>query len=77
MGKFDNGVTEYTIANLDMNVYFPGREFKCRWCPFVRHNDGINRDKCALTEKILYSLEITGLNCPLKPINTIDAEELK
>ena len=76
MGRFDKGVTSYTFATAEIQVAFPEDEVKCKWCPFIRHYDSLERDKCALTEEILYSREITGYRCPLTIINKVDAEEL-
>lgn len=77
MGKFDKGVTSYTFAEATIQVAFPEDDVKCRWCPFLRHNDGLNRDKCGLTERILFSTEIIGHECPLTVINKVNLEELK
>lgn len=76
-GRFDKGVTYYTVANLDWNVFFPEDEVKCRWCPFLKHYDGMDRDKCGLTEEILVSKEIIGRMCPLVIINDVSEEEIK
>jgi hypothetical protein len=76
MGRFDKGVTSYTFAEATIQVAFPEDEVKCRWCPYIRHYDGIDRDKCALTEEILFSREIIGYKCPLTVINRVDVEEL-
>lgn len=78
MGKhFDGGVSYYTVADLSLQVHFPEDEVKCKWCPFLRHYDGLDRDKCQLTEEILVSKEITGVRCPLVVINEVKTEELK
>jgi hypothetical protein len=77
MAKFDRGVSYYTIADLSMQISFPEDEVKCKWCKFLKHYDGMNRDKCGLTDDILYSTELRGLNCPLVIINSINTEELK
>lgn len=77
MGKFDKGVTNYTIAECTINVSFPEDEIKCRWCPFMKHYDGIDRDKCGLTDDILFSKELRGINCPLTIINTVSEGDLK
>ena len=76
-GKFDRGVTSYTFAECTIQVAFPEQEVKCKWCPFVRHYDSLNRDKCAITENILYSTELIGFNCPLTVINNVKTEDLK
>ena len=77
MGRFDRGVTSYTFAETTIQIAFPEDEVKCKWCRFLRHYDGLDRDKCALTEDILYSKEIIGHNCPLTIINNVDVEDLK
>lgn len=76
MGKFDKGVTSYTFAETTIQICFPEDEVKCKWCPFIRHYDSIDRDKCDLTHEILFSREIIGQNCPLTILNTVKAEEL-
>ena len=65
MSKFDKGVSYYTTAKLSIEVHFPEDEVKCKWCPFLKHYDSIDRDKCGITQEILYSREITGQRCPL------------
>ena len=77
MSKFDKGVTSYTFAEATIQVCFPETEVKCKWCQFVKHYDSLDRDKCGLTEEILFSREIIGQNCPLTILNNVDAEELK
>lgn len=77
MGKFDKGVLYYTFAEYTIQIGFPEDEVKCKWCKFLRHYDGLNRDKCGLTEDILYSTELRGLNCPLTILNSVETEELK
>ena len=76
-GKFDKGVSYYTVAECDIQVNFPEDDVKCQWCPFLRHYDGINRDKCSLTEEILVSREIIGMKCPLTILNEAKAEDMK
>ena len=77
MGRFDKGVTSYTFAEVTVQVSFPEEEVKCQWCPFLKHYDTINRDRCELTNEILFSREIFGHNCPLTILNTVDAKELE
>lgn len=76
MGRFDKGVTSYTFASVEIQLAFPEDEMKCKWCKFLRHYDGIDRDKCLLTDEILFSREIRGYNCPLIILNTVKAEEM-
>lgn len=77
MGRFDRGVTSYTFATAEIQVAFPEDEVKCQWCPFLKHYDSINRDRCELTDEILFSRELIGQRCPLTIINQVNAEELK
>ena len=76
MGRFDKGVTSFTFASAEIQVAFPEDEVKCKWCKFLRHYDGIDRDKCSLTDDILFSREIIGFNCPLTILNTVKTEEI-
>ena len=76
MGKFDNGVSFYTFAETTIQIGFPEEDVKCKWCPFIKHYDSLGRDKCALTNDILYSKELRGHNCPLTILNDVKTEEL-
>lgn len=77
MGKFDKGVSSYTFATVEVEVTFPEDEVKCKWCPFTIHYDSLDRDKCSLTNEILFSREIIGHRCPLTIINRVQTEELE
>jgi hypothetical protein len=77
MARFDRGVTSYTFAEATIQVCFPEDEVKCKWCPFLKHYDSMDRDKCGLTEEILFSKEIIGQHCPLTILNTVEAKELE
>ena len=77
MGRFDRGVTSYTFAEATIQVAFPEDDVKCKWCPFIRHYDGLNRDNCSLTHDILFSTELIGQRCPLTVINNVKTEELE
>lgn len=76
MSKFDKGVLSYTFAECTIQVSFPEDEIKCKWCPMLKHYDTIDRDRCLLTNEILFSREIIGHNCPLTIINKVNVEEL-
>ena len=76
MSKFDKGVTSYTFATAEIQVAFPEDEVACQWCPFLKHYDTIDRDRCQLTDEILFSRKLIGRNCPLTIINQVNAEEL-
>lgn len=76
MGRFDKGVGWYTICNLDINVSFPEDEVKCKFCRFLKHYDNLDRDKCGLTEEIIFTREFVGHYCPLKILNTTKPEDL-
>ena len=76
MGKFDKGVRFYTFAETTIQIGFPEDEVKCKWCKFLKHYDNLDRDRCVLTEDILYTRELRGLNCPLVILNDVETEEL-
>lgn len=76
MGRFDKGVGSYTFAEVTVTVSFPEDEVKCKWCPFLKHYESMDRYKCGLTDEILFSKEITGHGCPLTIINNVKTEEL-
>lgn len=76
MAKFDNGVMYYTFASTEFQVCFPEDEVCCKWCTFLRHYDSLDRDRCALTEEILYSRKLRGQHCPLVVINSVNTEEI-
>ena len=76
MGRFDRGVSYYTFAETTIQVGFPEDDIKCKWCPFLKHYDGLNRDKCGLTDDILFSTELIGHHCPLTILNDVKTEEL-
>lgn len=70
-GQFDNGVPFYTVGNLDINVYFPGNEVCCQWCPFITHSESLNRDSCRVTGNTIYSRKTVGARCPIVIMNTV------
>lgn len=77
MGKFDKGVSFFTIAECEIQVAFPEKEVACHWCPFLKHYDSMNRDKCSLTDEILISTEFIGRNCPLTILNEVKTEDME
>ena len=77
MGRFDKGVSYYTIGECEIQVNFPEDDVKCHWCPFLKHYDGLNRDKCGLTDEILVSTEIIGMKCPLTILTDVKTEDMK
>ena len=77
MARFDSGVGWYTICNLDINVSFPEDQVMCKWCPFLVHYDSLSRDKCSITNEIIYSREFVGQKCPMTILNTTKVEDMK
>ena len=75
--RFDTGVSYYTIAEVELQVNFPEDDVKCHWCPFLKHYDSMNRDKCGLTDEILVSTEILGMKCPLTIMTEANMEDMK
>lgn len=76
-GRFDKGCSYYTAMSCEIEVYFPEDCVCCQYCSFLKHYDGINRDRCILTDEILISREITGRECPLVKINEVKVEDMK
>lgn len=74
--RFDSGVSYYTIGECEIQVNFPEDDVKCHWCPFLKHYDGMNRDKCSLTDEILISTEIIGHRCPLTILTKAKTEDV-
>lgn len=75
--RYDNGVTSFTYATAEIQVAFPETDVCCRWCPFLKHYDSMDRDKCGITEEILFSKEYRGYKCPLIILNTVDVKEIQ
>lgn len=75
--QFDSGVMNYTIASADITIAFPEKEVKCQWCKFCIHNEHLNRDRCFITEEILFSREIRGQRCPFSIINYVKSEDIE
>lgn len=63
--RFDSGVQWYTHGTFTVDVSFPEGDVKCKWCPFLRSDNGC-RHKCLLRERIVYSPETMADFCPLK-----------
>ena len=63
--RFDTGVKYYTVGECEIQVNFPEDDVRCHWCPFLKHYDSMDRNKCSLTDEILISTEIIGQRCPL------------
>lgn len=76
-GRFDKGVSFYTVAECEIQVNFPEKSVACQWCPFLKHYDNIDRDRCQLTDEILFSREFIGQRCPLTIINEVKVEDMK
>lgn len=65
MKKFDNGVTYYTMATV--NIPFPENDVCCHWCPLLGKEVISNRDYCKRTGEFLVSpKDIIGCQCPLE-----------
>ena len=77
MGKYDRGVLSYSVATAEVTVSFPEDDVCCKWCPFLKHYDSIDRDRCLITNDILFSRQIVGVNCPLTVINQVTEGDLK
>lgn len=65
MSRFDKGVEWYDAATATVTISFPEGERKCKWCGFCRMDSGF-RQRCIITNDILYSTECIGAGCPLQ-----------
>ncbi len=67
MKDFEKGVSFYTHAVARISVHFPEKQIKCKWCPFCRAEQALERYWCRLTNDMLYNPESyeLGKNCPL------------
>jgi len=70
----DGSVTFYKSGKALIDVHFPNGMTVCRWCPFVRYNEGLRRSFCSLTTEILpFPDSSMGNLCPV----TFDDEETR
>ena len=60
-----NGVSWYDTGQVTVSVNFPEGDRRCKWCQFCRTDNGI-RQKCTLTNYILFSIDYIPTSCPLK-----------
>lgn len=61
-----NAVTFYTSGVLKIPVYFPNGEQECRWCRFLRYDEGCHRHQCTISrEYLMYPDTEVGLDCPI------------
>ena len=64
MKQFDNGVSYYTRATVEIG--FPEDDICCHWCPLMTRDPNL-RYICSKTGEILLSSKhMIGFNCPLK-----------
>ena len=71
--SFENGVSFYTEGKIELSVFFPEGDVRCKWCPFCRAEESLGRFWCRLTNKMIYNPNYAGLpdGCPI----TIKKEE--
>ena len=64
----DGGVSWYTHATAENDVYFPEGHVACQYCQlFCRYEENFRRYGCRLTgEWLLDPFHNIGLMCPLK-----------
>lgn len=59
-----DGVTHYTKARVEFDIFFPNDLTSCFYCPLCIR-DTVGRDKCSLTREIIpFSHTERGQNCP-------------
>ena len=71
--SFESGVSFYTEGKIELSVFFPENDVRCKWCPFCRAEESLGRFWCRLTNKMIYNPNFNGLpdGCPI----TIKKEE--
>ena len=71
--NFENGVSFYTEGKIELSVFFPEGDVRCKWCRFCRAEESLGRFWCRLTNKMIYNPNFNGLpdGCPI----TIKKEE--
>ena len=71
--NFENGVSFYSEGKIELSVFFPEGDVRCKWCPFCRAEESLGRFWCRLTNKMIYNPNYDGLpdGCPI----TVKKEE--
>ncbi len=67
MRTFKNGVSWYTSGIAKVKINFPEDDICCKWCPFCRSENDLERFWCRLTNRMIYNPYI-GLSddCPIE-----------
>lgn len=61
-----DGVKKYLLGSVTVCIGFPNGEKKCKWCAFCRADTSMRmRERCVLTEEILYDITTIGDKCPM------------
>ncbi len=63
--KYDGGVPWYTSGVAHVPIHFPTDDIKCGYCHFC-YADSIDRPRCRLTGKLVYSMETISDDCPIE-----------
>lgn len=64
---FKDGVRYYTTGKAIVPVHFPEDQVICRWCPFCRSEQDLNRYWCRLTNSMIYAPNECILpDCPIE-----------
>ena len=71
--NFENGVSFYTEGKIELSVFFPEDDVRCKRCQYCRAEESLGRFWCRLTNKMIYNPNYDGLpdGCPI----TIKKEE--
>jgi hypothetical protein len=67
VGDFKNGVKWFLVGEMKIRVNFPEGIVKCKYCPFVFEEKGLNRFWCKITGQMLYTPFVLDLpdSCPI------------
>lgn len=61
-------VYNFTHATATVDIFFPENIVKCYYCKYIKFEYGLERYRCLLTDRIIYSPHSPGLpeGCPAK-----------
>lgn len=66
--EYPDGIRNYVSLKLDMAVYFPFGDVRCKWCRFCIYDRNRGGYMCRCTDDILYRPDKgVGIGCPLEP----------
>lgn len=58
---FPQGVEYYTVMTREITVNFPNGRVKCRYCPFCYAEKELNRYRCRLHNRLVFTPDEDGI----------------